>query len=55
MSRDAHRVLDYLAHGYFKVDLGIVWKTLENELPPLKRTVTHLLLLLPCGDDEAPT
>ncbi len=24
-----------LAHGYFKVDLAIVWKTLENDLPDL--------------------
>jgi uncharacterized protein with HEPN domain len=26
-----------LAHGYFKVDLKIVWKTIENDLPVLKQ------------------
>jgi len=25
-----------LAHGYFKVDLAIVWQTLEKELPELQ-------------------
>jgi uncharacterized protein with HEPN domain len=24
-----------LAHGYFKVDLTVVWKTVENDLPAL--------------------
>ncbi len=32
-----------LAHGYFKVDLGIVWKTIESDLPGLHRQVTALL------------
>jgi uncharacterized protein with HEPN domain len=25
-----------LAHGYYKVDLGVVWKTIEADLPNLK-------------------
>lgn len=32
-----------LAHGYFKVDLSIVWKTIENDLPSLRRQVQALL------------
>jgi uncharacterized protein with HEPN domain len=32
-----------LAHGYFKVDLPIVWKTVQQDLPPLAATVQKLL------------
>jgi uncharacterized protein with HEPN domain len=28
-----------LAHGYSKVDLAIVWKTLENDIQPLYEQV----------------
>jgi uncharacterized protein with HEPN domain len=28
-----------LAHGYYKVDLAIVWKTIEADLPYLKQQV----------------
>lgn len=28
-----------LAHGYFKVDLPIVWKTVQQDLPQLSATV----------------
>lgn len=31
----AYEMRNALAHGYFKVDLTIVWKTLENDLPEL--------------------
>lgn len=31
-----------LAHGYFTVDLSIVWKTIENDLPNLQRQVQRL-------------
>ena len=27
---------DAVAHGYFKVDLAIVWQTLEKDLPELQ-------------------
>lgn len=33
----AHEMRNALAHGYFKVDLGIVWKTIENDLPHLQQ------------------
>ncbi len=31
----AYEMRNALSHGYFKVDLTIVWKTLENDLPQL--------------------
>lgn len=32
-----------LSHGYFEVDLEIVWKTIRNDLPPLETRITALL------------
>lgn len=32
-----------LAHGYFEVDLAIVWRTIQRDLPPLKVQVQDLL------------
>ena len=32
----AYEMRNALAHGYFKVDLTIVWKTLEIDLPELQ-------------------
>jgi uncharacterized protein with HEPN domain len=29
----AYEMRNALAHGYFKVDLAIVWKTVETDLP----------------------
>lgn len=29
-----------LAHGYYKVDLGVVWKTIERDLPDRHEQVT---------------
>jgi uncharacterized protein with HEPN domain len=45
------RVEEYLAgvsydrfiHAYFKVDLSIVWDTVQNDLPPLKQQVERIL------------
>ena len=31
----AYEMRNALAHGYFKVDLAIVWKTIETDLPEL--------------------
>ena len=28
-----------LVHGYFKVDLGVVWKTMEQDLPGLLQQI----------------
>jgi uncharacterized protein with HEPN domain len=32
-----------LAHGYFNVDLEIVWSTIERDLPELKVLIRDLL------------
>lgn len=39
----AYEMRNALAHGYFKVDLKLVWRTLEVDLPPLKRSVEALV------------
>jgi uncharacterized protein with HEPN domain len=31
-----------LAHGYFTVDLAIVWQTIQNDLPALQAKVSAL-------------
>ncbi len=33
----AYEMRNAVAHGYFKVDLGIVWKTIQGDLPGLSR------------------
>jgi uncharacterized protein with HEPN domain len=47
--QDAYGMRNLLAHGYFKVDLTIVWKTALEDLPKLKATVESLLVGL---DDD---
>jgi len=32
----AYDMRNVLAHGYYKVDLGVVWKTIEADLPNLR-------------------
>jgi len=32
-----------LTHGYFKVDLGGVWKTIHTDLPPLQQNIQGLI------------
>jgi uncharacterized protein with HEPN domain len=39
----AYGMRNALAHGYFKVDLGIVWRTIRRELPPLKAQLEQLI------------
>ena len=36
----AYDMRNVLAHGYYKVDLGVVWKTIERDLPYLREQVT---------------
>ena len=31
-----------VSHGYFSIDLEIVWKTIQNDLPVLERQVREL-------------
>ena len=39
----AYEMRNALAHGYFKVDLSIVWKTVENDLASLHQQVRQAL------------
>lgn len=39
----AYEMRNSLAHGYFKVDLEVVWKTIELDLPELTTQIRRLL------------
>lgn len=39
----AYEMRNALAHGYFRFDLRIVWKTIQQDLPPLKGQIERLL------------
>lgn len=39
----AYQMRNAVAHGYFEVDLGIVWTTIKNDLPDLATLVRQLL------------
>ncbi|CAM2183528.1 DUF86 domain-containing protein [Paraburkholderia sacchari] len=39
----AYGMRNALAHGYYAVDLDVVWNTLRNDLPALARDVQKLL------------
>lgn len=41
--RDVAGTRDKLIHGYFDVDLEVVWRSLLEDLPPLRRTVARML------------
>jgi uncharacterized protein with HEPN domain len=49
----AYQMRNAVAHGYFKVDLEIVWKTLNNDLAGLYRQVESALANLPT-DPQSP-
>ena len=34
---------DHLIHGYFKVDLDVVWAIVEKDLSPLKREIDRIV------------
>ncbi|MBE0440351.1 MAG: DUF86 domain-containing protein [Gammaproteobacteria bacterium] len=39
----AYEMRNALAHGYFKVDLEVVWRTIERDLPELEEMIESLL------------
>lgn len=47
----AYQMRNVLAHGYFKVDYEIVWRTIHRSLPGLHRQVTRLLQELSSNED----
>ena len=41
--RSAYEMRNALAHGYFKIDLAIVWRTIDSDLPKLRERVAEAL------------
>jgi uncharacterized protein with HEPN domain len=41
--RDMAWIRDRLVHGYFSVDLGIIWKTATEELPEIRPQIEAIL------------
>ena len=39
----AYEMRNALAHGYFKIDMEIVWSTIHNDLPELHRKISKLI------------
>lgn len=39
----AYEMRNALAHGYFKIDLAVVWRTVHNDLPRLRQQLERLL------------
>ena len=48
----ANDMRNALAHGYFKVDLEIVWKTIESNLPDLRAQITEVSATLSRNSDH---
>ena len=45
----AYEMRNVLAHGYFKIDLGIVWRTVQRALPGLREQIAALIQVEPPG------
>ena len=41
--REAARTRDLLIHGYFRIDLDIVWNIVVHELTPLHESIRRIL------------
>ncbi|AAM03555.1 TPA: DUF86 domain-containing protein [Methanosarcina acetivorans] len=41
--KEMARTRDKLIHSYFGVDLNVVWKTVNKNLPPLKDQISEIL------------
>lgn len=48
----ANDMRNALAHGYFKVDLEIVWKTVQRNLPDLHAQITEVSATLSRNSDH---
>jgi uncharacterized protein with HEPN domain len=50
---DAYGMRNVLTHGYFKVDLEIVWKTIREDLPELRRQMEGVVFNVAVSGSEA--
>ncbi len=41
--KEAIRMRNFLIHGYDDVDLTVVWKTIQEDIPFLKKVVKELI------------
>ncbi|TAN58038.1 DUF86 domain-containing protein [Patescibacteria group bacterium] len=41
--REIAGMRDQLIHGYFGIDLNIVWKTVKKDIPKLKKEINELI------------
>lgn len=41
--QDIYLMRNQISHGYFSVDLEIIWKTLQRDIPELKRKLDRLI------------
>jgi len=41
--RSAYEMRNALSHGYFKIDIDIVWKTIEQDLPGLREKIRQIV------------
>lgn len=48
----ANDMRNALAHGYFKVDLEIVWKTIQSNLPDLHAQIIEVSAILTRNSDH---
>jgi uncharacterized protein with HEPN domain len=39
----AYEMRNAIAHGYFKIDHDVVWRTIQDDLPRLKKQIRDLL------------
>ncbi|MBQ1765219.1 MAG: DUF86 domain-containing protein [Aquincola sp.] len=49
----AYQMRNALAHGYFKVDFGIVWRTIQAELPLMHTHIVAARAALSLGTGQA--
>lgn len=52
--KSAYGMRNALAHGYFKVDLDVVWRTIEKDLPLLDIQVAEVLASLTSSAGSSP-
>ena len=41
--KDIAGMMDKLIHQYFGVNLELIWKTLQEDIAPLKQTITQMI------------